>query len=189
MNAARKDLHSLHLDDGPSQSTTVSFRDPGGRVVIAAGRAFRVVEDQYQETVRTFLATPLCSELVAGEMLIATRNVEDAALRDQLIQLALPQRPDALVLEHEHIAFPSYPYEWPPEMLYAAGELTLDLMERLLEEKFGLKDASPYNILYRGNRPIFIDLLSIERRELKDSTWLAYAQFTRTFIRPLLADK
>ena len=139
--------------------------------------------------VGVFLATPLCSSLVAGEMLIDTRNVEDAALRNHLIEIALPQHPDAMVLEHEYVAFPSYPYEWAPEMLYAAGELTLDLMERLLSEKFGLKDASPYNILYRGTKPIFIDLLSIEKREPRDSTWLAYAQFTRTFIRPLLADK
>lgn len=189
MSATRKDHQSLRSGGRLSPGIAVSFRDPGGRVVIADNRAFRVVDDEYEETVRTFLATPLSSSLVAAEMLIDTRNVDDAALRDELIQIALPNHPDAMVLEHEHVAFPSYPYEWPPEMLHAAGELTLDLMERLLEEKFGLKDASPYNILYQGPKPIFIDLLSIEKRDEKDSTWLAYAQFTRTFIRPLLADK
>jgi SAM-dependent methyltransferase len=188
MSATREDLLTLRADDRLSPPT-VSFRDPSGRVVIAENRAFRVVDNDYQDTVAAFLATQLCSDLVQNEALILTRSVADPDLREQLIRIAMPQRPDAMVLEHEHIAFPSYPYEWPPEMLYAAGELTLDLMERLLPESFGLKDASPYNVLYRGNKPIFIDLLSIERRDLKDSTWLAYAQFTRTFIRPLLADK
>jgi SAM-dependent methyltransferase len=74
-------------------------------------------------------------------------------------------------------------------MLYAAGELTLDLAERLLPEGIGLKDATPYNVLYRGPRPVFIDLLSFERRDPSDQTWLAYAQFSRTFLLPLLVNK
>jgi SAM-dependent methyltransferase len=94
-----------------------------------------------------------------------------------------------MVLEHELVPFASYPYEWAPEMLYAAGELTLDLMERLLPEKFGLKDASPYNVLFRGSHPIFVDFLSIEERDPFDPTWRPYAQFVRTFLRPLLANK
>jgi SAM-dependent methyltransferase len=189
MNATREDLANPRSGDRPVHPTTVSFRDPNGRVVIADGRAFRVVDPDYQETITEFLGSRLSSELVDNEMLINTRIVNEPDLREQLIQIAMPQRPHAMVLEHEHIAFPSYPYEWPPEMLYAAGELTLDLMERLLPETLVLKDASPYNILYRGPKPIFIDFLSIEKRAAEDSTWLAYAQFTRTFISPLLADK
>ena len=57
---------------------------------------------------------------------------------------------EAGVWEHERIPFPSFPYEWPPEMLEAAGSLTLDLAEAALEEGFGLKDATPYNVLFRG---------------------------------------
>lgn len=189
MGATREDLVNLRSDDGAVCRTTVSFRDPGGRVVIAGSRAFRVVEPDYQETIKSFLASPLSAEMVDGEMLINTRTVNDPELREQLVRIALPQCPHAMVLEHEHIAFPSYPYEWPPEMLYAAGALTLDLMERLLPANLVLKDSSPYNILFRGAKPIFIDLLSIEKRAVGDSTWLAYAQFTRTFISPLLADK
>ncbi|PYS74972.1 MAG: SAM-dependent methyltransferase [Acidobacteria bacterium] len=74
-------------------------------------------------------------------------------------------------------------------MLYAAAELTLDLMERLLEETYGLKDATPYNVLFNGPKPIFVDFLSIEERDPLDPTWLPYDQFVRTFIRPLLVNK
>lgn len=189
MSATQEGPVDLRSGDHAVRPTIVSFRDPSGRVVIADGRAFRVVDPDSQEPITAFLTSPLSSELVEREMLISTRIVNDPELREQLIRIAMPQCPQALVLEHEHIAFPSYPYEWPPEMLYAAGELTLDLMERLLPENLVLKDASPYNILYRGAKPVFIDLLSIEKRALEDSTWLAYAQFTRTFISPLLADK
>jgi SAM-dependent methyltransferase len=74
-------------------------------------------------------------------------------------------------------------------MLHAAGELTLDLAAGLLPEGFGLKDATPYNVLFRGASPVFVDVLSIERREPRDPIWLAYAQFTRTFLLPLLVNK
>jgi SAM-dependent methyltransferase len=74
-------------------------------------------------------------------------------------------------------------------MLYAAAELTLDMAERLLSASLGLKDATPYNVLYRGPRPVFIDLLSFERRDPGDQTWLPLAQFSRTFLLPLLVNK
>ena len=92
-------------------------------------------------------------------------------------------------LEHEQIAFPSFPYEWPPEMLHAAGWLTLDVAEALLPGDLGLKDGTPYNVLFRGPEPTFVDVLSFERRQPGDPTWLPYAQFVRTFLLPLLANK
>src|SRR4029453_19305672 len=49
--------------------------------------------------------------------------------------------------------------------------------------------ATPYNVLYRGARPVFIDLLSFERRDSGDPTWLPLAQFSRTFLLPLLVNK
>lgn len=189
MGATGEDLPNLRTDGSLPQRITVSFRDPSGRVVVANGRTFRVVNDDHRATTTAFLATRLCAELVNSKTLIDARVVVEDDLKQQVIQLAGSESADPMVLEHEYIGFSSYPYEWPPEMLYAAGELTLDLMERLLPEKFGLKDASPYNVLYRGARPVFIDLLSIEKRGPADATWLAYAQFTRTFICPLLATK
>lgn len=41
------------------------------------------------------------------------------------------------------MAFPSFPYEWTPDMLAAAARLTLDLAEGLLAEGIGLKDGTP----------------------------------------------
>ncbi len=94
-----------------------------------------------------------------------------------------------VVVEHERIPFPSYPHEWAPEMLYAAGKLTIELASQALEDDFGLKDATPYNILFRGANPVFVDLLSFERRVPGDPTWLPYGQFTRTFLLPLVANR
>lgn len=71
-------------------------------------------------------------------------------------------------------------------MLEVAGHLTLDLAESLLDDGLGIKDATPYNILFRGAEPLFIDVLSIERRDPQDPLWLPYAQFVRTFLLPLV---
>ena len=69
----------------------------------------------------------------------------------------------------------------------AAGHLTLDLAESLLNEGMGLKDASPYNILFSGPKAVFVDVLSFEKRDARDPVWLPYAQFVRTFLLPLAA--
>jgi SAM-dependent methyltransferase len=53
----------------------------------------------------------------------------------------------------------------------------------------GLKDATPYNILFTGPNPIFVDVLSFERRDPANPTWLPYGQFVRTFLLPLLVNQ
>jgi SAM-dependent methyltransferase len=94
-----------------------------------------------------------------------------------------------MVVEHERVFFPSFPYEWPPEMLYAAGRLTLDLALDALADGWELKDATPFNVLFRGPEPMFVDVPSFEHRRPGSSVWLAYGQFVRTFVLPLLANK
>ena len=70
-------------------------------------------------------------------------------------------------------------------MLYAAAGLTIDLARELLPCGFGIKDATPYNVLFRGPEPVFVDVLSFEPRDPHDPLWLPYAQFVRTFLLPL----
>jgi SAM-dependent methyltransferase len=74
-------------------------------------------------------------------------------------------------------------------MLAAAGFLTLDLADQILAHGWRLKDATPYNVLFRGPSPVFVDVLSFERRDPQESIWPAYAQFVRTFLLPLLAER
>lgn len=169
-------LPSRGTPDSPLSSS--SFRDPGGHVVDDGDRVLRVITDaRAAEDLRAFLETPLAREAALSGRLVRTSPASvDAGSMGA-----------ALVVEHERVVFPSYPYEWPPEMLGAAAALTLDLAEEALDLGFGLKDATPYNVLFRGPSPVFIDLLSFERRDARDATWLAYAQLVRTFLLPLIA--
>jgi len=54
---------------------------------------------------------------------------------------------------------------------------------------FALKDATPYNVIFDGCRPVFVDLLSFRRRDPREAVWQPYGQFVRTFVLPLLANR
>jgi SAM-dependent methyltransferase len=151
--------------------TPGSFRDPAGSVFRWQDRIVRSVHPDSIEEFEAFLATQTARAAVESGALVSTQRIEP------------------LLFEHERIPFPSFPYEWPPEMLYAAGARTLELALAALHESFGLKDATPYNVLFRGANPVFVDLSSFERRDPRNTTWMAYAQFVRTFLIPLLANR
>ena len=91
----------------------------------------------------------------------------------------------AAVLRHERIPFVSYPYEWPFSMLRDAALLELELLKAALAENMILKDASPYNIQWRGSRPEFIDVGSFERLAAGEP-WAGYRQFCCMFLYPLM---
>ncbi len=163
-----------------------SFRDPAGRLVARDdGRIVRAITDARAAVdLVALLATPFARAAIEAGRLVRTRVAPDDLVP------ALAPTADAhahLVLEHERVDFVSYPYEWPPEMLFAAARLTLELAEGALAEGFGLKDATPYNVLFAGARPVFVDVSSFERRDAHDPMWLAEAQFARGFLLPLLA--
>lgn len=89
------------------------------------------------------------------------------------------------VLEHERIPFVSYPYEWPFSMLRDAALLQLDVNLAAIEEDMIAKDASPYNVQFKGSKPVFVDVGSFER--LRDGEpWAAYRQFCMLYLYPLL---
>ena len=67
------------------------------------------------------------------------------------------------MLRHERIPFVSYPYEWAPGMLRDAALLQLDLLLAALDEDLTLKDATPYNVQFRGALPVFVDVGSFEQ--------------------------
>ena len=91
----------------------------------------------------------------------------------------------AALLRHERIPFVSYPYEWPFSMLREAALLHLELLLAALEEDLTLKDASPYNVQWRGAQPVFIDVGSFERLS-PGEPWAGYRQFCSLMLYPLL---
>ena len=91
----------------------------------------------------------------------------------------------AAALRHEAVPFVSYPYEWCFGMLKDAALLQLDIVLTALDEGMILKDASPYNLQWRGARPVFVDVGSFEALR-SGEPWAGYRQFCSLFLYPLL---
>jgi SAM-dependent methyltransferase len=156
-----------------AELTLETFRDPAGSVRIVGDRVLREVRPERAEAALRFLKSEQALQWVAQGRLIETRFI---TLEN-----------GDLTLEHPRIFFPSYPWEWTPSAWIATADLTLDLCEGLLDQGLILKDATPLNVLFRGARPVFVDVLSVEKRDPASPLWLAYGQFVRTFLLPLAA--
>lgn len=157
-----------------STSLYPTFRDPAGSLVIEHDRAVRQIHPEAREAVQQFIESPFSHRLVEhGDMIGITPE----------------ESPAGLCLIHPRVPIPTYPWEWTPSQWLAAGELTLSLCDEGLGEGWMLKDATPLNILFLGSRPVLVDVLSFERRDPRDSLWLAYGQYVRTFLLPLLANR
>lgn len=156
--------------------TVRSFRDPAGSVVRTGNRILRTVEPDAAVALRSFLKSPAAKELTDCGDLVKTWEIGAFDGGGEWF-------------EHEPIPFTTYPYEWSPAMLQSAARLTSQLSLRLHNDGLGLKDATPYNILFKGPKPVFIDLLSVEKRPPGDSVWRPYAQFASTFLLPLALNR
>ncbi len=170
-----------------------SFRDPSGTVFLLPDRVFRKISAQASGEAIEFLESDLAVSLSRDGRLVSSSQIPDEEIRSKLNRRDLGRLdsygPGGTILEHQRIWFPSYAYEWPGEMLHSAATLTLDLAEEALTYDYGLKDATPYNVLFRGPRPVFVDILSFEKREPGNYMWLPYGQFVRMFLLPLLTQK
>src|ERR1041385_511988 len=110
-----------------------SFRDPAGSVLRSGGRILRTVHAESVAKLEAFLMTRTARQAVEAGRLVSSERLSTGAFPGLNAGEA--------VYEHERVPFPSYPYEWPAEMLHTAGILTLDLALAALDEGFGIKDA------------------------------------------------
>lgn len=172
---------------------SASFRDPSGKVIAYNNRILRTINEEGLKEYETAANSVVLKDFVESEHLVSAKELgsgEAGALTKSLeSDFDIEKGEVKKLIEHNKIPYPNFPYEWTSEMLHSAANLTLDLAEKLLPEDIGLKDASPYNILFNGSKPVFVDWLSFEKRDPKDPTWIPHAQFVRTFILPLLVNK
>ena len=120
-------------------------------------------------------ASALFPRAVEDGRLVATEPVDPAGFPDGY----------AAVLRHERVPVVSYPYEWTFGMLREAALLQLDLLLEALDEDLITKDATPYNVQWRGARPVFVDVGSFERLR-EGEPWAGYRQFCSLYLYPLM---
>ncbi|HYN52901.1 MAG TPA: hypothetical protein VES62_18420, partial [Thermoleophilaceae bacterium] len=153
-----------------------SFRDPESRVFYAGDEVYRALSADGLSDFEALRATGLLDD----ERVVRTEAAEDTSpLRGLLVH------EPAGVLRHERIPFVSYPYEWTFSMLKDAALLQLDLLLSSLDHDLVLKDATPYNVQFKGAKPVFVDVGSFERIR-EGEPWIGYRQFCMLYLYPLL---
>lgn len=151
-----------------------SFRDPAGYVLRDSGVYKRVVTFRGKADYDLLVSSGLYEDLTERRLLV--RHDEEAVSPREfpgLYKLVVP----------EQIRHPSYYYEWSFGQLRDAALLTLQVQALALRHGMSLKDASAFNVHFRGPEPVFIDTLSFEAN--RGGPWVAYGQFCTNFLGPL----
>ena len=158
-----------------------SFRDYDSRVFSAGGQILRSLSPAALADYEALAGSRFFSEAQEAGTVVHTELVGDYVPPPE----CRPPAGFAGVLRHERIPFLSWPFEWPFSMLKQAALLTLELMQQALDEGMILKDATPYNLQWRGAAPVFIDVGSFERLG-EGEPWFGYRQFCMQFLYPLM---
>jgi len=152
-----------------------SFRDPAGVVFRQHDVLYRQVNRCYQKQFDSLMESGLYAKLVDRNLLISHEDFPSDKLPPEAACIIRPAR----------VPFISYPYEWSFGQLKDAALTTLKIQRLAIDYSMILKDASAYNIQFVVGTAMLIDTLSFDFYE-EGSPWIAYGQFCRHFLAPLL---
>jgi hypothetical protein len=156
-----------------------SFRDPAARVFYQDGRVLRGLDDVAAATDSAARESGLMDGLTSSGLFVDNWTVDDVAPPQGI--------PDRAVIESRRVSIVSYPAEWSFAMLRDAALVTLDANLAALDKGFILKDASAFNVVFDGARPVIIDVTSLDRFGER-GIWTAYGQFCDHFLAPLMLE-
>jgi len=154
-----------------------SFRDPLSQVFIDGDQVLRGLTAEGLAEYEAVAASPFFAALADDGLIVDTELLAAGShpLHEQW----------AGVLRHRRIPVVTYPYEWTFEMLRDAALAQLEVTRRAVDAGFSTKDATSYNVMFDGSKPVFIDIGSFER-PLRTEAWPGYRQFCELFLNPLV---
>ena len=152
-----------------------SLRDPGGFLFYEKGTLYRAINNSYKQNYNHLISSKLFEELVNKKYLVNHSEIE-LSIDFECYKIIKP----------DFINFISYPYEWSFSQLKDAALLTLNIQLISIKHGMTLKDATPFNIQFIQNNPVFIDTLSFERQLDDDFSWSPLKQFSEMFLGPLI---
>lgn len=151
-----------------------SVLDDFGRVFYWHGRVFRAIRNEKVAQARNLFSSGLIQRLVTEGLFV------DSKITDYEIDGY------GMVIEHELAHVVTYPFEWSFSMLKAAGEMVLHLNKIAAEYGYQTKDIHPYNVLFFGVNPKFIDLGSFIRVTNGFTKQLyTFDEFAKCYLFPL----
>lgn len=153
-----------------------SYKDPSAKVFLyhdEPGFVFRELTADYLPHYNHFISSGLANALLQKNYIVSFEELKQT---------------DAVILKARKIDFVSYPYEWSFNQWMDAALLTLKIQYQALKYGMTLKDATPFNIVFDGDKPLMVDLSSFEMYE-EGKPWQALKQFCENFYLPVLLGK
>ena len=148
--------------------------DPNGRHIIADGKVYRAFNAlQTREFAEPLLNSGLIEELIRRELLIPTKK--SGKKLDGY----------SLLLEQELLEPVTLPFEWSFSMLQDCALAFLELSETAVQYGYYLKDAHPYNFVWKDGKPLWVDFGSFEKADREFGGFFALDEFVRYFYKPL----
>jgi hypothetical protein len=143
-----------------------------GRVFFKDGRVFRAISTEYEG---------LCKELMKSSLI---KELTEKKLIPETVIANFKIDGFSIVLEHEKVT-QTQPSEWTFEMLKDAAAAILEINNLCRKHSYCLKDAHPWNMAFKENKPIFLDFGSImtENDNYKESF---SQEFKDTVLYPLI---
>ncbi|MBN8438411.1 MAG: class I SAM-dependent methyltransferase [Candidatus Accumulibacter sp.] len=123
----------------------IAAGEPGGRLIIAADHVLRRIDRTPWREVE-----PLLAHIVTTDHSISLVGWQQVSADAE-----------SVTLRHPRLRQIAYPHEWCAEMLLEAARLHCRLLAAIAPCGFTLKDAHPWNVLFDGIRPVFVDIGSV----------------------------
>jgi len=144
-----------------------------GRVFRWNGKLYRGIKAEHSKAVYQLFTSGLIDALVKEGVFVPSW-IADCTI-DEF----------GLVVEHQIVEVVSYPHEWSFSMLKDAALLVLRVNE--IANKFGYqtRDCHGFNVLFVGEKPVYIDLGSFIPFHAKELALLPMDQFLRSYYYPI----
>jgi SAM-dependent methyltransferase len=154
-----------------------SFRDPSGFIFIKGADVYRAIQPNVRNKYQRLLNQSWYKELVRDGKIQSSSWIERSDLDVNYTWL-----------KHEKFDFPLYPHQISAEQLFESALLTLEIAKKAFEHGWILKDASAWNVISLYGNQQFCDITSFEQYD-DSGLWIAYGQFCRHYVIPLLLFK
>lgn len=164
---------SFHIPSSEIKFHPNSFGDLDGRLFWWNEELYRGISAAWIPFLSRLIQDGVIQRMVERELLIETELT--------------PWTTDGyeMVVQHRTIPFLSYAHEWCATMLKDAALTIFELAKELTPYDLALKDAHPWNILFDGSKPLFVDLTSIAPlSSISNRGW--YEEFCQYTLYPLL---
>jgi hypothetical protein len=151
-----------------------SYCDKGGRLFTWRGGLYRALTPRGVASTRELFGGGLADRLIETGLLIETEQTD--------YELDGYER----VLRHKYLPFVSFPFEWSFEQLRDVALLVADLELEVTKAGLTVFDSDPWNVLFDGPRPAYIDVCSILKDEIyAGMQWPGLADYTQKLVYPL----